>query len=211
MKRVILSIIAVVAVALSASAQQKGDNYVGANIGYGTGKTFTTLTTTMGDDKITNKDSYLGGDSFRIGFEYGYFIADNLLLKANIGYGFDKLGSEIDHSLTVMPGIAYYVKLADKFYYTPNLSLGYVMGSSHIADEEAYTMHGFGAELQPLAVEFRPTKRFAMTVSLASLQYVVLSKTEKYEEYIDAKATVTSSGISFDMLKNAQVGFKLYF
>lgn len=60
-----------------------------------------------------------------------------------------------------------------------------------------------------MAVEFRPAKRFAMTVSLASLQFVYL--TGKLNAGEQLSTTVDTSGIAFSLLANAQVGFKLYF
>ena len=42
-------------------------------------------------------------------------------------------------------------------------------------------MYGLEAELQPLAVEFRPTKKFAMSVSLCSLQGVAMDGKYDFE------------------------------
>ena len=41
MKRTLLTLVAIVAVALSASAQQQGEQTLGFNLGYNTGKTTT--------------------------------------------------------------------------------------------------------------------------------------------------------------------------
>ena len=59
------------------------------------------------------------------------------------------------------------------------------------------------------AVEFRPTKKFAMSVSLCSLQGVSM------EGRLDVEGSsgvdMSGMGVSFDFIANAQVGFKLYF
>lgn len=207
MRKILLSLVAIAAVAISASAQQKGESYFGVNLGYETAK---------GWSKVTVHSAYiddieevtLGGDDFGFGLEYGYFVANNLLLKAHIGYGFDKLGEEISHSLNITPGLAYYVRLAKGFYYTPNISIGYGMSMNKQSDNSYLAANGFVAELQPLAVEFRPTERFAMTVSLASLQYAFLTSET---EMLNTPVSMDVQGLSFSLLTNAQVGFKLYF
>ena len=207
MRKILLSIVALVAVAFSVSAQQKGESYFGVNLGYETAK---------GWSKVTVHSAYiddieevsLGGDDFGFGLEYGYFVANNLLLKAHIGYGFDKAGEDISHSLNITPGLAYYVRLAKGFYYTPNILLGYGMSMTKQSDNSYLAANGLVAELQPLAVEFRPTSRFAMTVSLASLQYAFLSSET---EMLNTPVSMDVQGLSFSLLTNAQVGFKLYF
>ena len=76
-------------------------------------------------------------------------------------------------------------------------------------DWESMTMYGLGAELQPLAVEFRPTKKFAMSVSLCSLQGVAMEG--KYDFAGGNGINMSGMGVRFDLISNAQVGFKLYF
>lgn len=203
MKKVLLTLVAIVAVAFTASAQKQGEQHIGANLGYNTGKTNVTLS--LRGDNYSEKESILGGDNLGVGVEYGYFVIDNLRVGGRIGYSYTADGDK-SHSLTIMPNIAYYVRLADKFYYTPNFAIGFGLGTTG-KDEytnESFTMCGLATELQPLAVEFRPTKKFAMSVSLCSLQYVFL--TGDIEQ-----VKVDTGAFSFDLLANAQVGFKLYF
>ena len=207
MRKILLSIVAIAAVAFSVSAQQKGESYFGVNLGYETAKGWSKVT--VHSAYIDNiEEVSLGGDDFGFGLEYGYFVANNLLLKAHIGYGFDKAGEDISHSLNITPGLAYYVRLAKGFYYTPNISLGYGMSMTKQSDNSYLAANGLVAELQPLAVEFRPTSRFAMTVSLASVQYAFLSSET---EMLNTPVSMDVQGLSFSLLTNAQVGFKLYF
>ena len=118
------------------------------------------------------------------------------------------------HSLTISPGIAYYVRLAPNFYYTPNLSVGFAFGVNDSGtlgkDSESMSLFGLGGELQPLAVEFRPTKKFAMSVSLCSLQGAAMEGTYNHDD-LDRPIDMSGMNVSFDLLANAQVGFKLYF
>lgn len=210
MKRVILSIVAILAMAFSASAQQKGEQYVGLNLGYETGKSTVEFhANSIYDIHWNEKVTERSGDDVGFGLEYGYFVANNLLVKAHVGYGFEKLDEDISHSFNITPGLAYYVRLANHFYYTPNLLVGYGLSSTKQTNDSYLTLHGLVAEVQPLAVEFRPAKRFAMTVSLASLQFVYLSG--KLDAGEQLSTTVDTSGVAFSLLANAQVGFKLYF
>ena len=118
------------------------------------------------------------------------------------------------HSLTISPGIAYYVRLAPNFYYTPNLSVGFAFGVNDSGtlgkDSESMSLFGLGGELQPLAVEFRPTKKFAMSVSLCSLQGAAMEGIYNRDD-LDRPIDMSGMNVSFDLLANAQVGFKLYF
>lgn len=206
MRKTLLTIIAVAALVFSASAQQKGEQYVGLNLDYNTGTSSLLVNiNNRYDDKSTSR----AGDNLGAGIDYGYFVANNLLLKAHIGYGYEKQGLDISHSLNIAPGLAYYVKIANGFYYTPNISVAYAMSSTKQTDDSYLTLNGFGVELQPFAVEFRPTKRFAMNISLASLQYVYLMGKIDTGDLLDA--TIDINGFSFDLLANAQIGFKLYF
>lgn len=210
MKRTLLTIVAIVAMALSASAQQKGEQTLGFNLNYSTGKSTTKVQI---NDEQSNAATILGGDNLGVGIEYGYFIANNLRVGGQISYGYTADDSKT-HSLIIMPNIAYYVRLTDNFYYTPNFSIGFGLGTTGTNDytNENFTMCGLATELQPLAVEFRPTQKFAMTVSLCSLQYVFLTDSNS-SEILNTQITtkVSSNAFNFSLLANAQIGFKLYF
>lgn len=204
MKRAFISLAAIFCMAFSASAQQKGDQYLGVSLGYNTGKTTIKSETTILNKIVREEATSRDGDNLGLSVEYGYFVANNLRVGGTLGYGFNDNGNET-HSFHIAPNVAYYVRLADKFYYTPNFTLGFGVEGSELADED-FTMCGLVTELQPLAVEFRPTKRFAMSVSLCSLQYSFLSG-----HIDDLNTDIDGSTLKFNLLGNAQVGFKLYF
>lgn len=207
MKRTLLTLIAIVAVAFSASAQNQGEQTLGFNLGYNTSKITAKIQV---NDRQSDPVTVLGGDNLGVGVEYGYFVIDNLRIGGRIDYGYTANGDKT-HSLSITPNIAYYVRLADRFYYTPNFSIGFGLGTTEYSDE-SFTMCGLATELQPLAVEFRPTERFAMSVSLCSLQYAFLSDTNTNKVLSQEITTkVSGSTFNFDLLANAQIGFKLYF
>lgn len=216
MKRILISIVALAALCFTVAAQQKGEQSLGLHLGYDTGVTgykfyLGSVGIVPGKQEIKVKD----GHNIAAALEYSYFVCDNLRLSANVAYGFqgnpDTPSSA--HSITIAPGIAYYVRLAENFFYTPNLNVGFacgVTGSGTLGkDWESMTLYGLGAELQPLAVEFRPTKKFAMSVSLCSLQAVAMEG--KYDFAGGNDINMSGMGVTFDLIANAQVGFKLYF
>ena len=212
MKRALFTFIAIVAVTFSASAQQKGEQTLGFNLSYNTSKTTTKMQI---NNELSESVSILGGDNLSVGIEYGYFAADKLRVGFQIGYGYTANADDAKtHALTIMPNVAYYVRLAENFYYTPNFSIGFALGiiEHNEYPDDNFTMHGLATELQPLAVEFRPTKRFAMSVSLCSLQYTFLSGSNS-EKLFNTEITtkINNNVFNFSLLANAQIGFKLYF
>ena len=216
MKKIIITLLAIIAFCTSASAQQKGEQSLGAYFGYDTGVTgYKIYLGSVGISPSKQEIKVKEGHNIVAALEYGYFVANNLRLSATVGYGFhaNPETPSVAHSLTISPGIAYYVRLAPNFYYTPNLSVGFacgVTGSGTLGkDSESMSMFGLGGELQPLAVEFRPTKRFAMSVSLCSLQAAAMDGTYDFEH--GHNIDMSAMNVTFDLLANAQVGFKLYF
>ena len=212
MKRILISIASLAALCFTAAAQQKGEQSLGLHLGYDTGVTgYKFYVFGMGTQETKTNNGY----NLASALEYSYFVCDNLRISATVAYGFqgNPETPSSTHSITIAPGIAYYVRLADNFYYTPNLNVGFacgVTGSGTLGrDWESMTMYGLGAELQPLAVEFRPTKKFAMSVSLCSLQCVAMEG--KYDFAGGNGINMSGMGVRFDLISNAQVGFKLYF
>ena len=219
MKRVLISIMALVALCFTAAAQQKGEQSLGLHLGYDTGVTgYKFYLEGIGIFHSTQEIKVKDGHNIAAALEYSYFVCDNLRLSANVAYGFqgnpDTPSSA--HSLTIAPGIAYYVRLAPNFYYTPNLNVGFACGITDTGslgkDLESISLFGLGGELQPLAVEFRPTKRFAMSVSLCSLQGAAMEGSYSHNDInIDKPIDMSGMSLTFDLITNAQVGFKLYF
>lgn len=214
MKKLLLTAIALMVV-MGAFAQQKGESNVGISLGYNTGITNTKLTTTVKGSSLTEEHINREGDNFAIKLDYGYFVANNLRVGAALGYGYNANADSAIHSFTITPNVAYYVKLAPNFYYTPSLALGFGCSSTNerlvdlSGSDDKLTMSGFVSELKPFAVEFRPTQRFAMSVSLCSLQYVYLAGNIDLMQSAGVK--IDQNTLAFNLLANAEVGFKVYF
>ena len=214
MKRTLFILAAVAALCFPASAQQKGEQSLGFFFGYDTGITEYTLNLRSGFP-ATQTITANNGHNLMAAVEYSYFVADNLRLSATLSYGFqgDSETPSIAHTINIAPGLAYYVRLAPNFYYTPNMSFGFaasLTGSGILSkDWELISLTGLGAELQPLAVEFRPTEKFAMSVSIFSIQGVAMQG--KFDFTGGNDFNISGMGLALDCLMNPQIGFKRYF
>ena len=184
MKKFIISLLAIISVA-TLSAQTKGEMYAGGSLGIGT------YSLISGNNNITAAD-------FNIAPEFGYFAANNFKIGASISYGLES-GNPLTHTIQIMPNMAYYVRVCDKFYYTPELQFGFVCGI-----REDISMPGFGLGLSLGSFEFRPTQKFALSVSLLSLQYTLMT-------YHDNNETLNMSGVNFRFGTTPSVGLKYYF
>lgn len=155
MKRFLTLLVAVLLCSSAAFAQNKGDKYIGGNIGL----TIQSAGTSDGD----------GGVAAGIGFapEFGYFVGKNFRLGASIGYEL----SAGTHTFTIAPNFAYYARLCDGLYYTPGLSVGFALAAA-----EGMAIPGFALGLELFSLEFRPSEHFGFSANLVSLNVVALSK-----------------------------------
>jgi hypothetical protein len=185
MRKIIITLLAVITVTAVSSAQQKGDKYVGGALGVGT----TSLI--VGGESAT-------GVSFGIAPEFGYFVADKFKIGGSIAYTVE-MGDVATHTFQVMPSIAYYVELCKNLYYTPGVQLGFALGSS-----DGLTMPGFGVGLSLGSFEFRPTPKFGFEVNLLSFSYVLLTYNDDYMRF-------NSNAVVFNLGLNPSVGLKYYF
>lgn len=104
-----------------------------------------------------------------------------------------------------MPEAAYYVKIIDKFYYTPTFQFGFACGiMGKTAMTESIAMPGFGLGLQLGAFEFRPSPKFGVSLSLLNLEYIF---TCYKEDIIDYK----HNAIAFRLGGSSSIGLRYYF
>ncbi|MBO7314951.1 MAG: outer membrane beta-barrel protein [Alistipes sp.] len=165
----------------AASAQMKGDKFVGGDFGLGV-----TSNVLLGDSATAVE--------FGIQPNVGFFVADNFMLGFSLGYSVQG-GDGATHTLMVGPKISYYVPLCDKLYYTPSVDAVFCYAAT-----DGYGFPGFGLELNILGLEYRPTQRIGLSASLLSFDYVLLSR--------DGLSLHT---ISLGLSINPKVGVKLYF
>ena len=189
-------------------AQLQGECYFGGSLGYKTSKSVVKV---IGVDKSESP----GGNVLSITPEFGYFIKNRLRLSGYLGYGWQSQKVEwVDtawlkqqtHVALLGAGLSYYVRLANNFYYTPEVALAVAMGAAvqdlTKTDKFKYMAVGFEAEVKLFALEYRPFDKFAFNVSLIDFNYVFLGS---------PKYRTQSSEVSFNMLTNASVSFRYYF
>lgn len=166
-----------------ATAQERGDMYVGGIIGVST-------------SSISSEGSSVTTTNFSMAPEFGYFVADRLRISGSLNYGLSSSDGFTTHTLVIGPSIAYYVKLCNNFYYTPEFGLGFAYGST-----EGISGTGVALGFQFGAFEFRPTSHWGLSCNLLSLDYTYLS----YDR------DISSSGIGFQLGISPTIGLKYYF
>ena len=157
MKKLLFPALALMLCIPTLSAQSRGDKYVGGIIG---------ITTTS----ISIDGSSASQTTFGFAPEFGYFASDRLRVGGSIGYQLISSDGETTHGLTAGPSLAYYVRLCDRFYYTPQLAVGFAFAST-----DGTSGYGFDAGLSLGAFEIRPSAHIGLSVSLLTLDYSYLS------------------------------------
>ncbi len=145
MKKICLILLAVLVLPYVANAQQKGEAYIGGSFGV-----------VAGTDNLT---------TFGFSLQGGGFVIDKLRLDGNID--FQTAGGV--NALVFGPSVAYYIRLADRFYYTPTFEIAALYASAGYGG-----VMGAGLDLHLFEVEFRPIDHFAMGVNLASFTWTSL-------------------------------------
>lgn len=209
MKKITILCLLAFTVPFFATAQQKGDMYVGGMLGFSAGSS--SLIATNGSNTQTDKQPT--PFTFSIQPEYGYFLTDNFRIGAVLGLDINTQKNSTESRLTttmfsIGPQLAYYVEISDGFYYTPELTLSLSLGrlkekiTSSTSSKQGLT--GFIGSLDLAAFEVRATEQLAISISLLSLSY----------EYTGFNMKNTDAKIgysSFNFALSASVGVRYYF
>ncbi len=208
MKKTIVAA-ALLLASVSAFAQSKGDFFVEGTLGLSAGSVKTT--TKSGDNSNTNKSSL--ATDFNIYLGGGYFVMDNLKVGADLGYVLSKDGDTKTPVFAIAPNVAYYVELANNFYYVPEFNVNVLFGSQNYSTSvlgttvsKSYSYTGFGAALTFLGFEYRFNKSIALGVDIANLYYNSVKLKDK-----DDKKQSTTTGIFGVDFGSASVALRFYF
>lgn len=183
MKKVLIFVLAIASFSM-ASAQNKGDKYVGGIIGVATQSVITSGTS-------------VNTTSFSIAPEFAFFVANRFRIGGTFNYTLGANEGNLTHSVEFGPEIAYYARLCDKFYYVPSLFFGFAY--THVADISGV---GFEVGLGLGSFEFRPTKHFGLALNLLTFSYA-------YQHYGDLDANGSSVGLRLGI--SPSVGVRYYF
>ncbi len=213
MKKILFALCALV-LGLSAHAQTKGNIVVGGELELSTAGTKVSYT----NDGTTNTTKGDGAFSGGIGVNAGYFIKDNLLVGLGLGYNGSSQedGTDInrENDFYLTPYASYYVKLADKFYYTPTAELDFIFGNTSLLDTTDMSVRdiigtfGFGIGLKPAAFEYRVSEKIALGLSLGELYFVTASNTQKISD--TSKITMSASSFNIDVTPGINFTMKFY-
>lgn len=186
MKRILICSILFIASLSVASAQQKGDKYIGGSLH------LATATSISDGSSSTNVE-------FGLAPEFSYFVANKFRVGLSASYS---LAHSIDfnitaHTLAIGPNIAYYVKLSDNFYYTPEFFIGFTYSGDKYLDS-----YGCGIALSIVGFEFKPKPNIGIAFNVLSLGYTFLSLPDW---------DISTNGLSFQLGLKSSIGFKYYF
>ena len=177
MKRLIYLLLSLsVLFSTTAFAQEKGDMNVGGSIGLGI--------TAVGNDGLSES-----AVTFSFAPEYSYFVVDNFRVGADLSLS---IVEELT-TFTVESAFSYYVKLVDKLYYTPELRIG-----GGLAASDGYSTGLFSLGLDLFALEFKPSNRIGLSVSLVNMSFIALPEVE-------------INTFNFNLISSPQFGFRYYF
>lgn len=179
MKQYLLAIAALFT-SVALFAQAKGEKYIalsgGASFGNG-------LVESYDGSKVTNSSNPLDTKFFIMG-ELGYFVAKNFRLALGVGVPYTstpttKSGNTWLYSKVIAfqinPNIAYYVRLADRFYYTPEVGFSYNIGNylEEMIAGSAMTLklRGWTVYTNLFALEYRVSPKVAISTSIGTISY----------------------------------------
>ena len=206
MKKIVL-LIGMVFFSLNIIAQKEGEKYLAPSISASFGRQYAHYTNYL-EHYNASKPLDI---SVTPGFEFGYFSADNWRLAIAVGFPFyaspvreDDYGWDYDFAMevTVNPSISYYVQLADRLFYTPEVGyrFGIAMESSTFDDifsfsnSFSYFEHSFYANL--LGLEYRVTEKFALGIGVGSIYYTRAKGVNQHYSYRMWQFTFNNSTVS---------------
>lgn len=201
-------------VGIDALSQEKGEKYIGGALGV----SFGNQKTELAERSISTSNTQPMTTTLQFQGELGYFIADNVKLGFALGVPVvstptSKDGEKWLHSnafgVQVNPNIAYYVKITEGFYYTPEIGGSYEIGKykEEMTRNETYNANynGWSVYFNYMAFEYRINSNVALGISAGSLSHVAV----KIEDGSSDVYTQTSqTGLKFN---EGSISLKYYF
>lgn len=160
--------------------QNKGEKYIvtSANVSFGNASS----EVTDGHQSVLSKQPL--NTTLGIGAGFGYFVANNFRIELYLsGYSSsnptEKLGEvwlkDKYMGFVINPNLSYFIKLADGFYYTPEVGMSLGWGrntneqSTTLSTKHNYTDYDFYANL--LAFQYRVSRSFALGIGVGDVSY----------------------------------------
>ena len=159
---------------MASFAQKKGDMSIGGTFA----TDFGAYTMSSSADGYATSEKTPFGTSFEIGGDCAYFVADNVRLGLGVASPFSSSpiekvdGKWLKDKTTdfyFSPDVAYYVKLADRFYYTPEIGMLFQWSRIRIQLSPSLTestlISTWGGYINLLAFEFQASEKIAIGVT----------------------------------------------
>ena len=215
MKKLAL-LVGLVAFTITAFAQSKGEMYVLTSASASFGKVRSDTYNINGSIANTTEepyDTYLGFDA-----GFGWFAANNFRLELCLGVSYVKNPWELAYdndwlynkftSFYVCPSLSYYVRLADRFYYAPEVGVLFTFGKYTHEETHSktwnYPYRDYSLYANLLAFEYRVGPHFALWAGVGCLKYT-------HRNYFDeGKKFFSSNSLVFD-LNSCLVSAHIYF
>lgn len=215
MRKLVL-LVGLVALSIGAFAQSKGEMYVltTGHVSFGNVKEQSFNNNGM----VTNTTKQPLTTYLRFDAGFGYFVANNFRLELGLGAYYEKHPREqwsgntwlsnTYRGFCVCPSLSYYVRLAERFYYTPEIGVNFIFGK--YSYDESYNKtwncpyRGFSLYANLLAFSYRVGPHFALFVALGELDYGQRS-------YYDEGKVFYSGNTTAIYLNSALVSAHFYF
>ena len=197
MKKLLL-LFGVVILSMNVFAQNKGDMYVLTSVKASFGK--------MSSYQIYNNHSSLYAEQpmdtqLGLGIGFGYFVANNFRLELVVsGYSVKSPREEassvwlndVNKGVQLNPNISYFVKLADRFYYTPEIGASFDFGKyvyeETVGRSMTYPVRGYSLYANLLAFQFKVSQRFSLGVNAGDVQYTHGTYYDSDEPFFESKS-----------------------
>ena len=215
MKKLAL-LVGLVAFSITAFAQSKGEMYVLASASASFGKVRSDTYNFNGSIANSTEEPCNTYLDFAAGL--GWFVANNFRLELCLGVSNEKKPRELANdnvwlynkftSFDVCPSLSYYVRLADRFYYAPEIGVMFAFGKYTYEETHSrtwnYPYREYYLYANLLSFEYRVGPHFALLSGVGCLQYV-------YSNYFDGgKKFFSSNSVVFD-LNSCLVSAHIYF
>lgn len=220
MKKILFLAVAAM-LSFAAVAQNKGDMFAGGMVGLSTGGSNSNV---VYNGNAGEKTSEIATVNFLFSVDYGYFVIDNLAVSAGLEYVlYAQPSSEVRgkqyfqlvNAALFKIGAGYYVNLiADRFFYVPNITVGFGGGSvvDQLSEQTLSMPFAFGLSAGLGTFEVKINEHIGLTANLLTLTYNYMKMNvlpEEMPQIYDAYAQ--SNSVSFGLNYGASVGVKYYF
>lgn len=220
MKKILFLAVAAM-LSFAAVAQNKGDMFAGGMVGLSTGGSNANV---VYNGNAVEKTSEIATVNFLFSVDYGYFVIDNLAVSAGLEYVlYAQPSSEVRgkqyfqlvNAALFKIGAGYYVNLiADRFFYVPNITVGFGGGSvvDQLSEQTLSMPFAFGLSAGLGTFEVKINEHIGLTANLLTLTYNYTKMNvlpEEMSQMYDVYAQ--SNSVSFGLNYGASVGVKYYF